>query len=153
LELPLPAVFFIANMASTMDWITDTIAIGTFLEARSHKLRVDAGIRSIICLDAVLRDPDEPNLDVDEYEVIDLADGPGNEPRVFDQAVRLVGLLSAQSPKLLVHCRAGRSRSVVVVAGYLMRERHWSCDRAIAFIGGRRDIQLTPGIEELLRFT
>ena len=128
-----------------MDWITDTIAIGTFLEARSHTLRVDAGIRSIICLDAVLRDPDEPNLDVDDYEVIDLADGPGNDPR------RLVGVLSEQSPKLLVHCRAGRSRSVVVVAGYLMRERHWSCDEAIAFLGGRRDIQLTPGIEELLR--
>ena len=133
-----------------MDWITETIAIGTFLEARNRTLRVDAGIRSIICLDAVLRDPDESSLDVDEYEVIDFADGPGNDPRLFDQAVRLVGLLSEQSPKLLVHCRAGRSRSVVVVAGYLMRQRHWSCDKAIAFIGGRRDIQLTPGIEALL---
>jgi protein-tyrosine phosphatase len=68
-----------------------------------------------------------------------------------DQAVRLVGVLSEQSPKLLVHCRAGRSRSVVVLAGYLMRERRWSCDKAIAFIAGRHDIQLTPGIEGLLR--
>ena len=134
-----------------MDWITDTIAIGTFLEARNHALRVAAGIRSIICLDAVLRDPDESSLDVDDYEVIDFADGPGNDPRLFDQAVRLVGVLSEQSPKLLVHCRAGRSRSVVVVAGYLMRERRWSCDEAITFIGGRRDIELTPGIEGLLR--
>ena len=136
-----------------MDWITDTIAIGTFLEARSHTLRVDAGIRSIICLDAILRDPDEPNLDLDYYEVIDFADSAANDARVFDQAVRLVGVLSEQSPKLLVHCRAGRSRSVVVVAGYLMRERHWSWDKALAFIGARRDIQLTPGIEELLRST
>jgi protein-tyrosine phosphatase len=134
-----------------MDWITDTIAIGTFLEARNHALRVAAGIRSIICLDAVLRDPDESSLDVDDYEVIDFADGPGNDPRLFDQAVRLVGVLSEQSPKLLVHCRAGRSRSAVVVAGYLMRERRWSCDQAIAFVAGRRDIQLTPGIEALLR--
>jgi protein-tyrosine phosphatase len=132
-----------------VDWITDTIAIGTFLEARSHTLRVDAGIRSVICLEAVLRD--EPNLDVDDYEVIDLADGAGNDPRAFERAVRLVGVLSEQSPKLLVHCRAGRSRSVVVVAGYLMRERHWSCDEAIAFIGARREIQLTAGIEGLLR--
>lgn len=135
-----------------MDWITETIAIGTFLEARNHSLRVEAGIRSILCLDAMLRDPDEPNLDVDDYEVIDFADGPGNDPRVFDQAVRLVGVFSKQAPKLLVHCRAGRSRAVVVVAGYLMRERHWSCDKAIAFVGGRRDIQLTPGIETLLRY-
>ena len=96
-----------------MDWITDTIAIGTFLEARNHALRVAAGIRSIICLDAVLRDPDEPSLDVDDYEVIDFADGPGNDPRLFDQAVRLVGVLSEQSPKLLVHCRAGRSLSLI----------------------------------------
>jgi len=134
-----------------MDWITDTIAIGTFLEARNHALCVEAGIRSIICLDALLCDPDESTLDVDDYEVIDFVDGPGNDPRLFDQAVRLVGVLSVQSPKLLVHCRAGRSRSAVVVAGYLMRERHWSCDKAIAFVAKRRDIQLTPGIEALLR--
>jgi len=135
----------------TMDWITDSIAIGNFLEARNHKLRVDAGIRSIICLDAVVRDPDERNLDVDDYEVIDLADGPRNDPRVFDQAVRLVGVFSEQSPKVLVHCRAARCRSVIVVAGYLMRERHWWCDKAIACVGGLRDIQLTSGIEALPR--
>jgi hypothetical protein len=93
-------------MVATMNWITDTIAIGTFLEARSHTLRVDAGIRSVVCLDAVLRDPDEPNLDVDAYEVIDLADGLGNDPRVFDQAVRLVGVLSEQSPSYW--CTVGR---------------------------------------------
>jgi protein-tyrosine phosphatase len=114
-----------------MDWIIETIAIGTFLEARNHTLRVASGIRSILCLDAVLRDPDEPNLDVDDYEVIDFADGPGNDPRLFDRAVQLVGVLSEQSPKLLVHCRAGRSRSVVVVAGYLMRERHCRVTRPL----------------------
>ena len=133
-----------------MNWITDTIAIGTYLEARNRRLRVSAGIRSIICLDAALCDPDEANLDIDDYEVVDLADGPGNDPGTFDRAVRLVGAFSKQSPKLLVHCRAGRSRSAVVVAGYLMRDRHWSSGKAMAFIAAHRDIQLTPGIEDLL---
>jgi len=148
---PLRGVFFVANMVAPMDWITDTIAIGTYVEAHNRVVRVGAGIRSIICLDAAVRDPDEPNLDIDDYEVVDLADGPGNDPRTFDRAVRLVGAFSEQSPKLLVHCRAGRSRSAVVVAGYLMRNRHWSSGKAMAFIAAHRDIQLTPGIEELLQ--
>ena len=99
-----------------MDWITDTIAIGTYVEAHSRVVRVGAGIRSIICLDAGVRDPDEPNLDIDDYEVVDLADGPGNDPRTFDRAVRLVGAFSEQSPKLLVHCRAGRDGSDALTA-------------------------------------
>ena len=134
-----------------MDLITDTIAIGTYVEARNRLVRVGAGIRSIICLDAAVRDPDEASLDIDDYEVVDLADGPGNDPLTFDRAVRLVGALSEQSPKLLVHCRAGRSRSAIVVAGYLMRDRQWSSDKAMAFIAAHRDIQLTPGIDELLQ--
>lgn len=134
-----------------MDWITDTIAIGTYVEARNRLARVGAGIRSIICLDAALRDPDQVSLEIDDYEVVDLVDGPGNDPRTFYRAVRLVGTLSEQSPKLLVHCRAGRSRSAVVVAGHLMRDQQWSSDKAMAFIAARRDIQLTRGLEELLQ--
>jgi protein-tyrosine phosphatase len=138
-------------MVPPVDWITDTIAIGTYVEARNRLVRVGAGIRSIICLDAAVRDPDEANLDIDDYEVVDLADGPGNDPRTFDRAVQLVGAFSEQSPKLLVHCRDGRSRSAVVVAGYLMRDQHWSSGKAMAFIAANRDIQLIPGIEELLQ--
>lgn len=138
-------------MAPQMDWITDTIAIGTYAEARDRLVLVGARIRSIICLDAALRDPDEASLDIYDYEVVDLVDGPGNDPHTFDRAVRLVGAFSEHSPKLLVHCRAGRSRSAVVVAGYLMRNQRWSSGKAIAFIAAHRDIQLTPGIEELLQ--
>jgi hypothetical protein len=50
----LRGIFFVANMALPMDWITDTIAIGTYVEARNRLVRVGAGIRSIICLDAAV---------------------------------------------------------------------------------------------------
>ncbi len=133
-----------------MDWITDTIAIGTYVEARNRPLLLGARIRSIICLDRAVCDPDEASLDVDDYEVVGLADGPGNDPRTFERAVNLVGSFSQQSPKLLVHCRAGRSRSAIVVAGYLMRDQHWPSAQAMAFIAARRNIQLSPGIEDLL---
>lgn len=124
---------------------------GLYVEARDRLVRVGVGTRSIICLDAAVRDPDEANLDIDDYEVVDLADGPGNDPRSLYRPVRLVGTLSEQSPKLLVHCRAGRSRSAIVVAGHLMRDQNWSSGKALAFIAAHREIQLTPGIEELLQ--
>ena len=134
-----------------MDWITDTIGIGNYVDARNSDLRRAEGIRSIICLDAELADPNESDLDLDAIELYGLMDGPGNDPEIFRRAVKMVGELARDCPKLLVHCRAGRSRSVVVVAGHLMQANGWVSQQAIDYIAGRREIALTPGIEGLLR--
>ena len=90
-------------------------------------------------------------LNLDALENYDFVDGPGNDIALFQRAVQCVGRFAKRHPKLLVHCHAGRSRSVVVVAAHLMLIHGWSNDAALAHVASRRECALTPGIEKLLR--
>ena len=52
--------------------------------------------------------------------------------------------------RVLVHCHAGRSRSVCIVARYLMWKSGLSGKAALEIIKSKREIYLSPGIDELL---
>lgn len=52
---------------------------------------------------------------------------------------------------LLVHCNQGRSRSVTVVAAYLMRRRRWGRERLLAFMLRKMRVRPTPTFFEQLR--
>lgn len=133
-----------------MDWITDDIAIGNFLDAENAELRREQGIRSMLCLSGKQRGIAAEALGLVALENFELKDGPGNDPRIFQRAVESVGLLAKLHPKLLVQCHAGRSRSVVVVAAHLMKTRRWTSEEALRYVSARREAALTPGIEQLL---
>lgn len=134
-----------------MNWITDNIAIGNYLDAQDAVLHRAEGIRSVLCLDGKLRGIAPETMELAALAVFDFKDGPGNDPGVFKRAVETVSRLSKSHPKLLVQCHAGRSRSVITVAAHLMRSHKWSASQAISFIGGKREIAITPGIERLLQ--
>jgi protein-tyrosine phosphatase len=134
-----------------MDWITDTIAIGNYLDAQDMEVRRSSGIRSMICLNGKLRDVRPETMELKALDNYDLKDGPGNNPEIFQRAVESVGRFARRYPKLLVQCHAGRSRSVIVVAAHLMRTNGWSATEAISFVASKREIALTAGIEGLLR--
>lgn len=51
---------------------------------------------------------------------------------------------------MLVHCHAGRSRSVAVVARYLIESQGMTQQAALVLIMQKREIYLSDGIEELL---
>jgi protein-tyrosine phosphatase len=134
-----------------MDWITEEIAIGNYLDAEDAAALRTSGIRSMICLNDKLRGVRPETLELDALSNYYLKDGPGNNPDIFKRAVDAVGLLSKRNPKLLVFCHAGRSRSVVVVAAHLIKTNRWTAEHSVAFIAAKRDIALTPGIEALLK--
>jgi len=134
-----------------MDWITDTLAIGNYLDAADTKLRQSNGIRSMICLNGELRGVKPQELGLEALENYDLKDGPGNDPAIFRRAVETVARFVSRTPKLLVQCHAGRSRSVIVVAAHLMRVHGWDSRQALSFVTAKREAALTAGIEELLR--
>jgi len=56
----------------------------------------------------------------------------------------------SNNEKILVHCHAGRSRSVCIVARYLMLKKNLTRKQALGKIEEKREIYLSPGIEEIL---
>lgn len=94
-------------------YILDNIAIGNSQDSKTaNNLQFNAILNVAIDLDF------EDNFKW-RYKV-GLLDGPGNEPLTFVSAVVLLHSLVKQGKKILVHCHEGKSRSVMVVATYLI---------------------------------
>jgi protein tyrosine/serine phosphatase len=129
-----------------MTFITDTIAIGNCDDAADLGAQRRAGIRSILCLNGLLSLFKAADLEVDALTSHKLRDGSGNDPWIFDRVVGLVGTYSQQHPKLLVHCHAGKSRSVMVVASHLVREHGWELRQALDHIQARRPEIVEPAL-------
>jgi|GEM_PF-6496058 len=74
----------------------------------------------------------------------------GNDPRLFRRAIENLADLVSTSPPVLVQCHAGRSRSAVVVAGYLIKHCEMTQEEALALLAAKREIAITAGVERLL---
>lgn len=126
-----------------MDWITDNIAIGNYVDAQNPDLCVDF----ILCL--------KPGCCLDRSDIetvcIPLIDGAGNNPILLQKAMNELAQAVADGMKVLVHCHAGRSRSVSVVARYLMESMWITAEEALALIKQKREIYLSQGIEEIFQ--
>jgi predicted protein tyrosine phosphatase len=160
-----------------VDWITDTIAIGNFVEAQDAAIL--AQFNSVLSLVPTLRDlqarkksalqerwealeeTDEDRfaanletllaaLAMKQLAVFELIDGPGNDLRLVRHAVDTLEEMARQSPPVLVHCHAGKGRSPLVVAGYLMKARKFTPTEALGYIGARRDIYVQDALTSLL---
>jgi len=127
-----------------MDWITDNIAIGNLQDAKPGCAEVDA----ILCLmkDCICKSRE----DIDTF-CVPLNDGPGNTPKSIEEALDIISGLVSSGDKILVHCRAGRSRSVCIVAAYFVRHHNMTVQDALAFVGGKRWYSLSVGIEEIFQ--
>lgn len=126
-----------------MNWITDQIAIGDANESKTCHAEVDV----LLCL---TRDCCENRTDCTGI-CISLHDGPGNSKEQVMAAVDYLGRCVDNGLKVLVHCQAGRSRSVAVVAAYLMKYKNIPKRQALAMIAAKRQIFLSDGIEDLFR--
>jgi protein-tyrosine phosphatase len=133
-----------------MDWITDNIAIGNYLDALDVDLIRREQISSALSLDGTLHAKRPTDQGLNRIEVVGLEDGPGNDPRLFRLAVSHLADLVAEAPPVLVQCHAGRSRSAVVVAGYLVQSLGYTPADALKLVAGKREIAITAGLESLL---
>ncbi len=133
-----------------MDWITDSIAIGNYLEAVDVELIRREKLVSALSLDATLHAKRASEFGLQRIEVVKLDDGPGNDPRLFRLAVSHLADLVQSCPPVLVQCHAGRSRSTIVVAGYLMQTHGLSPEESLKLVAAKREIAVTAGLESLL---
>ena len=135
-----------------MDWITEDILIGNYLDAKDVAELRSRGVRSILCLDGSLAGANYSDHGIAEIKVVELIDGAGNRPEVFLRAVKILTRFRADHSPVLVHCHAGRSRSAVVVASHFMRDCGLSLAEAMDTISEKREVMITPGLQEALDF-
>jgi len=134
-----------------MDWITGTIAIGSRDEAHDALLREQNTFRGLVSLDGSLLDEGAQALGYDDWLCVSMIDGPGNDLTLFRKIVQALIGMTDDSPPVLVHCHAGRSRSVTVVAAYLVKTRGWSARIAYDFIATKREMAVQAGLPDLLQ--
>ena len=127
-----------------MDWITENIAIGNYIDAKNA---LPEEVDAILCLIDNCCSEDNDKFDI---VVIPLVDAAGNDNRVFKDCIDFIDDVVSSNEKILVHCHAGRSRSVCMVARYFMIKHGMTSHQALAKIETKREIYLSPGIEELL---
>lgn len=135
-----------------MDWITNRIAIGNYLEAADRGLLMRHGIRSALSLDGTLKGTDPSELGLQRIECVALDDSAGNDLRVFRRAVDALIDLVGECPPVLVQCHAGRSRSPTVVAGYFVVVEGRRPEDALRRVGEKRDLAVTRGVDSLLYY-
>lgn len=133
-----------------MDWITEKIAIGNYLEAQDEELLRSEAVVSVLGLDRTLQGRAPADLGLERIEIIPLEDRAGNDPRLFRRAVDALARFVREAPPVLVHCHAGRSRSAIVVAGHLMVSLGITAEDALALVVAKREIAVTEGLERLL---
>jgi protein-tyrosine phosphatase len=133
-----------------MDWITEQVAIGNYLEAQDADFLNHRGFRSVLSLDGSLAERHVAEFGLEEVVSYALIDGPGNDLRVFRFAVEDLRRLAASHGPVLVQCHAGRSRSAVVVAAHLMEMLGIGAAEAIAYVAARREVQITPALVDLV---
>ena len=133
-----------------MNWINDLVAIGNYLEAQNATFLSQNRFRSVLSLDGTLSKHDPEDLGLEDIVAFDLKDGPGNDPVTFRRAVMSLAELVTNSPPVLVQCHAGRSRSVIVVAGYLILSLKIRPIDAVAMIASKREINISQGLDDLL---
>lgn len=129
-----------------MDWITPSAALGGIVDLPTAVRYPVTAVLSLVVVSPEVVPP--PEID---HLVVPLADGAGNHPGDVKRAVRFVCDFLRDKEPLFVHCLAGRSRSVVILAMSLMRHHGISRAEALGLIARRRQIGLTPGIEEIFR--
>lgn len=135
-----------------MNAITDEIYIGNYLDAQDLEALEAAGIRAIIGLNGERYDLNYGEHGIVRTKVFDLIDGAGNDPSLFLQAVDTLRHYKNVAAPLFVHCHAGKSRSAIVVAVHFIRDEGMELAEAMDLIASRRDIRITPGMQEALDF-
>ena len=94
-----------------------------------------------------------PYKDDINYLVINALDTPDtNLYMVFDLCCDFINKVFEDKGNLLIHCMAGRSRSVTILAAYLIKIFGISDDSAIDLIKSKRSIiNINDGFKEQLK--
>jgi hypothetical protein len=108
-----------------MDWIDDTIAIGSWMDARCVRILKRERIDSLIDSRALF---------------LRKSGSMANEPNIalIDRSAQLMVDLSNLNTRVLVYCRHGKDRSPFLAMVYLCKKRGISFEEAYQLIRSKR---------------
>jgi protein-tyrosine phosphatase len=135
--------------ADEVTWITDEIAITNFFSAHQSKILAEQKVDAILCLDQEVQGDSSDARGVASIEVANLVDGP-NDVAVFARAVAALESVVAKHRRVVVDCRAGRSRSIAVVAAYLKKTQDLDATDALEFVKSKRPSAIAPELVRLV---
>jgi predicted protein tyrosine phosphatase len=130
-------------------WITDEVAITNFFSAHSPEVLARHRINAVLCLDRALQGGPAADRGVASIRSVHMVDGP-NEMAVLRRAVAALDDLVQRHGRVVLHCRAGRSRSVAVTAAYLVKVRGWDAEQALEFVKAKRESAVAPELMRLV---
>ncbi|KAJ8619635.1 hypothetical protein MRB53_028164 [Persea americana] len=94
-------------------------------------------------------DPAFPNDFI--YKKIEVLDSPDtNLEQHFDECFNFIDEAKRMGGSVLVHCFAGKSRSVTIIVAYLMKKHHMSLSQALDIVRSKRP-QAAPNYGFMLR--
>jgi protein-tyrosine phosphatase len=129
--------------------VTVRVAITNFFSAHCKDVLAEHGVQAVLCLDQDLQGSGQLDRGIECIRVVHLCDGP-NEMFVFREAVTSLEELQQTYSRVVVHCRAGRSRSIAVVAAFLKKARGMEGGEALEFVKAKRDSAVAPELVRLV---
>ncbi len=130
-------------------WITENIAITNFFSAHSKDVLAKHQVQAILCLDREVQGDVAEARGVTCIELVHLVDG-ANEMVAFRNAVVALEELVTRWERVVVHCRAGRSRSIAVVAAFLKKAKALEADEALELVRTKRESAVAPELVRLV---
>ena len=115
---------------SECDWIVDNIYLGSAYSAVNSEVISKFSITSIANITK-----DIPNFYPEEIEYLNIKlDDNGKDDISLYQLNQCIEFIKKSSGNVLIHCLAGRSRSVTVILYYLIKEKKMTLNEALTLI-------------------
>lgn len=112
------------------------IYLGSAYHASQQELLDKLGITAILNVSKTC-----PSAFTNNYEYMNIAIDDNARENIsshFDDAINFIEDVNSRGGKVLVHCRAGVSRSATICIAYLMRQKSLTLDEAYEFTKKRR---------------
>ncbi|KAK3417641.1 dual specificity protein phosphatase 1 isoform X2 [Eucalyptus grandis] len=115
--------------------IEEGLFLGSYGDARNRDRLKSLNVTHILTVANLV--PEFPNDFV--YKVVDVMDSEDTDIRQhFEECISFIDEARRQGGSVLVHCFMGISRSVTVVAAYLMKRRGMRLSQALEHVKTRR---------------
>ncbi|MBP9722593.1 MAG: dual specificity protein phosphatase family protein [Gammaproteobacteria bacterium] len=112
--------------------ITDNLYLGNF-NAASYSLLKKYNIVAVVCLTHYAQ-PYTPDINL--LHISDISETLAEDSFTLDKLLKAVKFIEEQiqsGHNVLVHCKAGASRSPTIILAYIMKKFHFSVEEAYKF--------------------